>query len=340
MEYGSTLQALFLNELCIHFFFLLPLTDLLSFTRCSDRSSVFLPSATKMPAGQDCSRLAGGKPMASVGTQGLFSYKTLSFRAASVTGWNSASSYTPRNPMSATWTCTWLLRRPLICGGKARKSWEGKVPVNVSPEAYWRSCAGWPSVTIIIGIPRPCILVRTSGCSLWIPGFPSPSRDLELLSLWFFTGNSCGWVWTRPFSSPFIIQFWAVFHIFTWGPEAGRGPNSNVHAQWRYHGDVWLQPSAISCCPPCPSQPWRDCFAFMFRPSTFFRPSCWLSHWAQLWWGLASLCQVLAVFPYQHDYSTGVGWGSEISRGVWDKHGESGTLWRQSPSGEQQSQET
>jgi len=69
MEYGSTLQALFLNELCIHFFFLLPLTDLLSFTRCSDRSSVFLPSATKMPAGQDCSRLAGGKPMASVGTQ-------------------------------------------------------------------------------------------------------------------------------------------------------------------------------------------------------------------------------------------------------------------------------
>lgn len=55
--------------------------------------------------------------------QGLFSYKTLSFRAASVTGWNSASSYTPRNPMSATWTCTWLLRRPLICGDKARKSW-------------------------------------------------------------------------------------------------------------------------------------------------------------------------------------------------------------------------
>lgn len=53
---------------------------------------------------------------------------------------------------------------------------------------------------------RPCIPIRTSGCSLWVSGFPSPSRDLELLSFWLFTGNSCGWVWTRPFSAPVIIQ--------------------------------------------------------------------------------------------------------------------------------------
>lgn len=69
MEYGSTLQVLFLNEFCIYCFFFLRLTDLLSFTRCSDHSSVFLQSVTKMPAGQDCSQLAGGKPTASMGTQ-------------------------------------------------------------------------------------------------------------------------------------------------------------------------------------------------------------------------------------------------------------------------------
>lgn len=53
---------------------------------------------------------------------------------------------------------------------------------------------------------RPCIPVRASGCSLWVSGFPGPSRDLELLSFWLFTGNSCGWVRTRPFSASVIIQ--------------------------------------------------------------------------------------------------------------------------------------
>lgn len=69
MEYGSTLQVLFLNEFCVYCFFFLHLTDLLSFTRCSDHSSVFLQSVTKMPAGQDCNQSAGGKPTASMGTQ-------------------------------------------------------------------------------------------------------------------------------------------------------------------------------------------------------------------------------------------------------------------------------
>uniref|UniRef100_A0A8C4J554 SNW domain-containing protein 1 n=2 Tax=Dromaius novaehollandiae TaxID=8790 RepID=A0A8C4J554_DRONO len=53
---------------------------------CSDHSSVFLQSVIKMPTGQDYSQLVNGKPMASVAIQGLFSYQTLSFRAASVTG--------------------------------------------------------------------------------------------------------------------------------------------------------------------------------------------------------------------------------------------------------------